>query len=45
MGYRGLRGKKNDRIIYKSVPTTDNYILEQKKKFPNKFNCDETNDD
>jgi len=45
MGYMWLWGKKNYRIIYTIVPTPDNYILEQKKKFWYKFNCDETNDD
>jgi len=44
-GYMWLWGKKNYRLIYTLVPTPDNYILEQKKRFYYKFNCDETNDD
>lgn len=43
--YMWLWGKKNYRLIYTLVPTPEAYILEQKKKFWYKFNCDETNED
>lgn len=43
--YMWLWGKNNYRLIYCLVPTPDEYILEQKKKFYYKFNCDETNED
>lgn len=44
-GYMWLTGKKNYRLIYCLVPTPDDIIVEQKKRFYYKFNCDETNKD
>jgi hypothetical protein len=43
--YMWLWGKKKYRLIYCLVPTPEEYITEQKKKFWYKFNCDETNED
>lgn len=43
--YMWLWRKKNYRLIYCLVPTPEEYITEQKKKFWYKFNCDETNED
>jgi hypothetical protein len=43
--YMNLTGKNNYRIIHCLVPTPDNIILEEKKRFYFKFNCDETNQD
>ena len=43
--YMWLWGKTNYRLIYCLVPTPDEYIVEQKKRFYYKFNCDETNQD
>lgn len=43
--YMWLTGKRNYRLIYCLVPTPDEYIVEQKKRFYFKFNCDETNQD
>lgn len=43
--YMWLWGKTNYRLIYCLVPTPDEYIVEQKKRFYYKFNCDENNQD
>lgn len=43
--YMWLTGKRNYRLIYCLTLTPDEYILEQKKRFYYKFNCDETNQD
>ncbi len=42
-GYMALTGKKKGRIVYCLVPTPDELITEQKKRFYFKFNCDEQN--
>lgn len=42
-GYMWLTGKKKYRLIYCLVPTPDEIIAEQKKRWYFKFNCDETN--
>jgi len=45
MGYLWLSGKTKYRLIYCLVPTPDELITEQKKRFYFRFNCDESNPD
>jgi len=42
-GYMWLTGKKKYRLIYCLVPTPEEIIVEQKKRWYYKFNCDESN--
>lgn len=42
-GYMWLTGKKNYRLMYCLVPTPEEIITEQKKRWYYKFNCDESN--
>lgn len=44
-GYMWLANKTHYRLIYCLVPTPDELISEQKKRFYFKFNCDESNPD
>ena len=44
-GYMMLSGKEKARLIYCLVPTDQNVIVEEKKKFYFKFDCNEENPD